>query len=88
MSENSSVGETGASCNTEMQVVTGDLERKRLMQMIPHDGNMFSITFKHVTCKITRIRVRPCASEIRHVEEKQLLFETFFIHASWAFLDL
>ena len=45
--------------------------------MIPHDGSMFSIAYKHVTCKITRIR--PCATEIRHVEEKMCLLN-FFIY--------
>ena len=34
-----------------MQVVTDALQRKQLMQMLPHDGSMFSITFKHARIK-------------------------------------
>ena len=51
-----------------MQVVTDALQRKLLMQIFTHDSGMFSIIFNHATCKITRIRT--CATEIRHVEEK------------------
>ena len=46
------------------------------MQIIPHDSSILNITFKHATCKITRIRT--CATEIRHAEEKRCFLNCLY----------